>query len=239
MKSANKLLTFRLFGSFAHFNQPLSNRFRNTYSTIPKPQLLGLIGSIAGLEGYKDNKTSPMFYNSLNDVKVYIKCNSNRDRRFSVTYNSLNSFLNNRVDSGSPNVIMNEQILLHPDYEIGLVLDDSDELHKKIINNIQNNCSFFHIYLGKNEFFANIEYISLNDYKIENKKKVVCNTIIPFDLIDEESVYNMKLEMLPIGFAAHFKYKYQLMAIPQEECEISLKNQTSFASLKGKHVYVF
>ena len=52
----DKLLIFRLFGNFAHFNQPISNRFRNTYSIIPKTQLLGLIGSIAGLTGYKNNK---------------------------------------------------------------------------------------------------------------------------------------------------------------------------------------
>ena len=60
-KQCKKLLTFRLHGSFAHFNQPISNRFRNTYSVIPKPQLLGLVGSIVGLEGYKNKDTIPVF----------------------------------------------------------------------------------------------------------------------------------------------------------------------------------
>src|SRR5665648_956675 len=89
---SKKLLRFRLYGSFAHFNQPISNRFRNTYSVIPKPQLLGLIGSIVGLEGYKNKDTIPVFYQKLSNLKVYIKPNTNQDRKFAVTYNSMNSF---------------------------------------------------------------------------------------------------------------------------------------------------
>src|SRR5665648_1019208 len=158
---SKKLLRFRLYGSFAHFNQPISNRFRNTYSVIPKPQLLGLIGSIVGLEGYKNKNTIPVFYQKLSNLKVYIKPNSNQDKKFSVTYNSMNSFLNNRVDASLPNVIMNEQILMEPDYEIGLLLNEKNVIHKKIIEHVQDNRTTFPIYFGKNEFFANIQYISL------------------------------------------------------------------------------
>ena len=233
---SNKLLIFRLYGNFAHFNQPMSNRFRNTYSIIPKPQLLGLIGSIAGLEGYKNKTTTPEFYRLIRDLKVFIKPNDYSDRKFTVKYNSLNSFLNNRVDTGSPNVIINEQVLLNPDYEIGLLLDENNDLHNTIIENIQHNRSVFHIYLGKNEFFANVQYISLGNYEINSMREAMCRSIIPFDELEKEGTDNMKLEMLPVGFDENFKYVYRLMAIPQKECVVPLKNPDN-CIISGDNVY--
>ena len=235
-KQSNKLLIFRLYGSFAHFNQPISNRFRNTYSIIPKPQLLGIIGSIAGLEGYKNRSTLPEFYRIIGNLKVFIKPNNNSDKKFIVKYNSLNSFLNNRVDTASPNVIINEQVLLYPDYEIGLLLDENNDLHKNIIENIQHNRSVFHIYLGKNEFFANIQYISLENYKINSTREAMCCSILPFDELEKEGTDNMKLEMLPVGFDENFKYVYRLMAIPQKECVVPLKNPDN-CIISGNNVY--
>jgi len=238
-KQSNKLLIFRLYGSFAHFNQPISNRFRNTYSIIPKPQLLGIIGSIAGLEGYKNRSTLPEFYRIIGNLKVFIKPNNNSDKKFIVKYNSLNSFLNNRVDTASPNVIINEQVLLYPDYEIGLLLDENNDLHKNIIENIQHNRSVFHIYLGKNEFFANIQYISLENYKINSTREAMCCSILPFDELEKEGTDNMKLEMLPVGFDENFKYVYRLMAIPQKECVVQLKNPDNCIISDDNVYYVF
>lgn len=239
VKHSGKLLTFRLYGTFAHFNQPISNRLRNTYSIIPKPQLLGVIGSIIGLGGYKNTTTVPEFYSKLSDMKVFIKPNNSIDKKFVVTYNSLNSFLNNRIDSGSPNVIMNEQILLDPNYEIGLLLDMSNPLHAAIVENIRQKRSVFHIYLGKNEFFANIQYLALNDYEINSTKEVRCCSILPFDKLENEGTHNMKLELLPVGYDRNFKYIYQLMAIPHKECMVSLKDPDEFIVSDGSVYYVF
>ena len=233
---SNKLLIFRLYGNFAHFNQPISNRFRNTYSIIPKPQLLGLIGSIAGLEGYKNKSIVPEFYRRIGDLKVSIKPNDCSDKKFIVKYNSLNSFLNNRVDTGSPNVIINEQVLLHPDYEIGLLLNGNNDLHNTIIENIKHNRSVFHIYMGKNEFFANVQYISLENYEVNSKREAMCHSILPFDELEKEGTDNMKLEMLPVGFDENFKYVYRLMAIPQKECVVPLKNPDN-CIISGNNVY--
>jgi CRISPR-associated protein Cas5h len=232
-----KLLKFKLFGDFAHFNQPISNRFRNTYSIIPKPQLLGLVGSIAGLGGNKNKESEPEFYRILKDVKVFIKCNNYHDKKFVVTYNSMNSYLNNRIDAGSPNVIINEQVLLEPNYEIGLLLNENNNIHKKIINNIQNNQTIFPIYLGKNEFFANIQYISLEDYEINSMEEVKCSSIFPFDEFKDGRVNNMKLEMIPIDFNDNFKYIYRLMAIPQKECVLSFKNPSNFIVTRNNDFY--
>lgn len=235
----NKLLIFKLYGSFGHFNQPISNRLRNTYSTIPKPQLLGIIGSLIGLDGYKNKDTIPEYYSILKNLKVFIKHLNLNNHKFMVTYNSFNSFLNNRVDSGLPNVIINEQILLNPNYEIGLLVNENDEIHAKIINNIQKCQSVFPIYLGKNEFFANIKYISLNDYHKVSESNVSCSSIFPFDKLSEETTRNIQLELLPVDFNENFKYIYDLMAIPQKNCLFSMINCDNLIKSNGSIYYVF
>ena len=235
----NKLLTFRLYGSFAHFNQPVSNRFRNTYSIIPKPQLLGLVGSIVGLRGYKNKETIPEFYQKIGTLKVFVKPNNIQDRKFVVTYNSMNSFLNNRVDTGSPNVIINEQVLMGPDYTIGLLLDETDSIHKNIIENIRYNRSVFPIYFGKNEFFANIQFNSLDDYEDNAENEVICHSILPFDQLQTECSEDMRLELVPVGFNERFKYVYRLMAVPQNDCKIVLNSLNDSIVSNGNVYYVF
>lgn len=226
--SHQKLLRFRLYGNFAHFNQPISNRFRNTYSIIPKPQLLGILGSIAGLSGYKNSEEIPEFYQSLKNLKLYIKQNNAQDKKFNLQYNSLNSFLNNRPDAPSPNVIIHEQVLFRPNYEIGIVVNEDNLIHKTIIEKIQNHSSTFPIYFGKNEFFASIEYISFEDCEKNSKKELFeFEGIFPFDEIDGENNEQIKLELLPIDFDENHKYKYRLMAIPQKKCTVALKNPTN------------
>ena len=234
----NRLLTFRLHGDFAHFNQPIGNRFRNTYSIVPKPQLLGIVGAIIGLRGYTEKFTAPDFYRLLKDIKVFIKPNNFYSNMFTVKYNSLNSFLNNRLDTGSPNVIIEEQILLKPDYEIGLLLNKNKELHNTIIERIKHNSCVFNPYLGKNEFPACIECISLRKYEINTKKEVMCQSILPFDVI-EDSDGNMRVDTFPVGFDDNFKYIYHTMAIPRKGCIISLKSPNDCIVSKGKTYYVY
>lgn len=235
-----KLLKFRLYGNFAHFNQPASNLFKNTYSIIPKPHLLGILGAVVGLRGYVNNDTVPEYYERLNDIKMYIISKNKTDRKFVVNYNSLNSFLNNRKDVSSPNVIIKEQVMMDPDYEIGLVLDEENGLHKRIIENIKNNKSVFNIYFGKNEFPANIEYISLEELTNNSQTSVNCQSIFPFELLSaENNRTNVKLEMIPFSFDKNFKYIYRLMAIPETTTTISVSNPDDFIVSGDRAYYVF
>ncbi len=234
-----KLLKFRLYGNFAHFNQSSSNLFKNTYSIISKPHLLGIIGAIIGLKGYSGSDTVPEYYEKLSDIKIFIMPKNKKDSKFIVTYNSLNSFLNNRKDSPSPNVIVKEQVLMNPDYEIGLVLNEKNENHKKIIENIMNNKSVFNPYFGKNEFPANIEYIALEDLTKSSETFVNCHSIMPFDLISDKNKTNFKLEMIPSGFDENFKYTYRLMAIPENEVKINVNNVDEFIFSGDRAYYVF
>lgn len=239
-KNERRILQFRVYGGFAHFNQPVSNNFRNTYTIIPKTQLLGLFGAILGLSGYKDTKTEPEFSQELSDISMYIAPNSKSYPRFIVKYNSKNSFLNNRKDTPEPNVIVNEQVLMGPDYEVGVALEEK-ELHQKLVKMIKSNRSVFFTYLGKNEFPANIEYIGISYAHINREKEPIIRSIFPFAEVDKEkSRKGMRIEQLPIGFDENYKFIYETMAIPDTKgTKVVVKHPENFIEIGDRHYYVF
>ena len=242
MLTRNKIrvLRLRVYGTFAHFDQPVSNNFRNTYTIIPKTQLLGLLGAILGLAGYKNNKTEPEFFQKLSSTSVYIVPNSKSYPRFLVKYNSKNSFLNNRKDSPEPNVIVNEQVLVSPDYEVGIVIEEK-ETHRELIEMVEKNKSIFQIYLGKNEFPANIEYIGISSARTNKENEIIIRSIFPFSEVDKaKSGGHMRLEQLPIGFDNRYKFIYDIMAIPNPEgSKTVVKNPDKFIEIENERYYVF
>jgi CRISPR-associated protein Cas5h len=197
---------------------------------------LGILGGLIGLDGYKNKDTIPEYYRILKDMKVYIKCNSKIDKKFLVKYNS--GFLNYRRDSVTPSAMILEQIIFNPDYEIGLLIDESNPIHNRIAENIKNRRSEFPLYLGKNEFLANLDFIQHDDYETNSKNTIKCESVVPFKEIDKGQD-NMKLELLPVRYNERFKYVYELMAIPQGEGTITVRNSRNFIASKNKVYYVF
>lgn len=178
----------------------------------------------------------PEYYRILKDMKVYIKCNSKIDKKFLVKYNS--GFLNYRRDSVTPSAMILEQILFNPDYEIGLLIDESDPIHNRIVEYVKNGRSEFTIYLGKNEFFANLKFIQYDNYKANSENKFKCESVVSFEEL-ENGQDNMKLERLPVRYNERFKYVYELMAIPQGEGTITVRNGRNFIASQNKVYYVF
>lgn len=185
-----QILKFQLKGDFAHFNYPFTspNKLKKSYSIPPRTTILGLLGSVIGLSGFQDFEgDEPDFYAKLKHIKMFISLNKIPLKKL-ITYNSLNSFANNI--NKNPNVMINEEILLNPKYEIGLLLDDEYDVDRKILEHINPDkvTSEYHIYLGKNEFFAIIDNVELFDEKnfLMEKKDFVeeLDSIISKDLVD-------------------------------------------------------
>ena len=164
----NKVLLFDLFGRFAHFHQPLTvpTYLKRSYNVIPRPTLLGVLGAILGYEGYGEGKTEPEFYKRLKNLKIFIEPSASKFpfKKTLVTYNSLNSFANAR--DKNPNMLIQEEVLVEPYYTIGIIVHEQKD--KILIDHILNRKSSYHLYLGKNEFFANVEpYTELFDLQME------------------------------------------------------------------------
>lgn len=177
-----KAISFILSGKTAMFKKPDVNSYAYfTYNNIHKPALLGILGSIIGLDGYtqlfnknkqieesnksiknKDDKKSldegfPEFYEKLKDFKISI---------IPLSENGYCSkkiqFFNNSVGYASKelggNLIVKEQWLEKPSWQI-IILEEKTIEFEKLKDYLINGKSVYIPYLGKNDHPANINEV--------------------------------------------------------------------------------
>jgi CRISPR-associated protein Cas5h len=199
---AEKLIVFKLSGKFAHFNLPLTTPkyLKRTYNVIPKTTLLGILGAMLGYNGYEQNTKEPQFYSKLKHIKCFIIPEIYPFNKFLIKYNSLNSFCNN--DKQNPNIIISEEILLNPCFIIGLLVDEIKD--KELIQVSFDKISHYHLYLGKNEFFANIEPLGkeLLDFYIINEKNIKIDSIFPITILQDriDEIKSIILDNFQLSF---------------------------------------
>lgn len=163
-RSIMKVLKFKLGGTTAFFKKPDVNAyFYFTYGNIHKIALMGIFGAVLGYGGYNkqyDEKTEyPEFYERLKYIKVGVvpigqKANSaeGQDVYFTKKIQTFNNTVGYANLDG--NLIVNEQWLENPCWEIYLLLAGAEE--EKIADYILNYKTVFIPYLGKNDHPANI-----------------------------------------------------------------------------------
>lgn len=191
-----KAVFFQLTGSFAHFKFPFTspNYLKKSFSIPPRTTILGILGSVLGINGFQQyEENEPEYYAKLKHIPITI-CVQNIPKKMLAVYNSLNSFAKNIPKE--PMVNIKEEVLLNPKYKIGLILDEELETDKKLLESLASfplPYSKYHIYLGKNEFFAQISNIMVygeNEFCIETPKSIEkLSSIIPSKYIDLSKPY--------------------------------------------------
>ncbi|GAX88010.1 CRISPR-associated protein Cas5h [Lebetimonas natsushimae] len=211
-----KALSFNLSGKFAHFKKPDVNSYAYfTYSHIHKIALLGIIGAILGLEGYKrDLKDYPEFYEKLKDFKISIIPKKPYFSKKMIYFNNSVGYAS-REEGG--NLIVREQWLEKPQWEI-LILENETEEFKELKNRLFKKEFAFIPYLGKNDHFAKIENIKEIEFK-RGEKDLVCVSLIPKNKavlkkhprFGEQFFYS---EFLPVALKKKFLiYEYEEMIL--------------------------
>lgn len=213
-----KLISFDLKADFAFFRKPDTNATINlSYNIIHRPAVLGILGAILGLEGYKEKGKLPQYYEVLKEVKVGIEP-LNHDKGNYVKTNIKYSNTVGYANKGT-NFLTEELTLVNPEYRIYLLLNEDDDHQKQLAENLKKGCAEFIPYLGKNEFTAWWNSDSYKEYdfsesEIANEKVKVLsifqkktvlrdNLEIPFaDLLnfDQEEIPFIYFERLPKDF---------------------------------------
>lgn len=156
-----KLISFDLKADFGFFRKPDTNATINlSYNIIHRPAVLGILGAIVGLEGFKEKGKMPQYYDVFKNVKIGIEP-LNHDKG---NYTKTNIKYSNTVgyaNKGS-NFLTEELTLVNPEYRIYLLLDEVEIYQKQLADNLKRGNSEFIPYLGKNEFTA---WWSSNSYK--------------------------------------------------------------------------
>lgn len=223
------IISFDIKSDFGFFKKPDSNEKAGiylTYNIIHKPALLGMLGAIIGLDGYRVAGELPGYYKELNDLQIAIQpLNSDKGnfKKTVIRYTNTVGYANR--DGGT--LIVDEQTLIKPSFRCYIKPDITNEKHFLISEYLEDTIAEYLPYLGKNDFSLwwenfkayeaepfefNREYVistifNKNDHLIKDSKAE-----LSFDIMDDlptETKY-MYFERLPVSFHPELKqYEFE------------------------------
>lgn len=230
-----KAISFKLSGKTACFRKPDVNVYTYfTYNNIHKPVLLGLLGAIIGLGGYtqlfeknRDLKKGslsyddgyPEFYEKLHHLKVSITPLA-PNGYFSKKIQTFNNSVGYASQEAGGNLIVREQWLENPEWQI-MVLDDGSDEFKKISEYLLGGKSVFIPYLGKNDHPAKIEEVKLLELLLPHGNHIDSLFIKNFDRLgyareDEKPYVFQEISPMRLQKEYHF-YEYESLVFTNYE----------------------
>ena len=226
MDSDQKLISFDLKAEMGFFKKPdINDGIYLTYNMLHKPALLGILGAIIGLKGYEKKGIMPEYYSRLEHLKIAIQpldIDKGNFQKGTISYNNTTGFAS--TEAGG-NLIITEQVLLHPAFRCFLRLNLKNETEKKLYDHLWSYQSEYIPYMGKNEFgawwnntkiysdvipfgFDRVYSIASLFMKNEAVSQYVARSLSLVGMGHEEPVF-LYFERLPIGFDTTLhQYKY-------------------------------
>lgn len=168
-----KGLRFTLSGKLACFRRPDVNAaVYFTYNNIHKVALLGLLGAVIGLKGYRNGKMHgeparvyPEFYEVLSPMQVSIVPNG-KSGYFSKKIQYFNNSVGYASFEEGGNLQVREQWLENPSWTVLLLQNEVNKVvWDTLCNYLQNGKCTYMPYLGRNDFpadISNVEIIELS-----------------------------------------------------------------------------
>jgi len=254
-----KLISFDIESDFGFFRKPESNNTLNvSYNIIHRPAVLGILGAIIGLEGYKEKGEFPEYYKRLNHLKIGITPLDHEQGNYLKTpikYSNTVGYANRGAT-----FLTEELTLIAPKYRIFilLALDNDDEV--LLYNNLKNKKSEFIPYFGKNEFtawwnnFMDYEFSEVNSEdhlsgKLETlfiRNQIIKNNVEKnedlsfFDIIESDDFKEtpfIYFERLPVDFDMNL-IQYQMEEVVYTNYTIkNLENLPNLFYLKNLDRY--
>lgn len=239
-------ISFKLSGKTAHFKKPDVNSYAYfTYNNIHKPALLGLLGAVLGLKGYtqlydeferlktkaseakgKEKKELsfqaenvkqrfPEYYEKLHNLKISIKPLSEKGY-FNKNIHSFNNSVGYASKEQGGNLIIREQWLENPQWQI-LILDD-DSIERELFDRLKD-----YLFNSKTEF---IPYLGKNDHPA----KIIDCELISMERIDEG--FSGKISSLFIDSSFSYSSFGRRLFWHKEFLPISLKDELYIYNLE-------
>lgn len=157
----SKIIELDIWSKFGCFSKPFSNSGGIlSYFIPPKTSIIGMVGSVLGysFDDFEIGEDNTKCYSieKFNDIKISIQpLFSLKTKR--VTFNNV---------SGRSIENIHQDILLNPYYKIFVSFPDTlREDESLFLDRIKNNRSVFNLYMGKNEFLLNYEFMNVYDYE--------------------------------------------------------------------------
>ena len=159
------VVKLNIYGKTAFFKKPEVNTYRYlTYGQLHKVALMGIFGSILGLNGYgqQGDKVYPEFYEELKEIKVSIvPISPAKTGGFGKKIQQFNNSIGYASKEDGGNLIVTEQWLENVSWDV-YVLCDSD-ISNRLRDSLICKNTVYIPYLGKNDHTANISSIEVYD----------------------------------------------------------------------------
>ncbi len=212
-----KLISFKIYAEKGFFKKPdINDGIYLTYNMLHKPALLGILGAIIGLPGYKKNGELPEYYKKLNSIPVGIKPINDEKGNFQKTIISYNNTTGLASNEPGGNLIVTEQTLIAPAYKVYLLLDTEIEEHALLYENIINQHAEFLPYLGKNDYSLWWDKEEVEEYDTESlnetRESFSISTIFnkrattlkesKYDDINDLDMFDAGLSLIPDSFVS-------------------------------------
>ena len=168
-------IKFELSSRMAIIKKPDSNETYYTYTFPHKIMIFGILGAIIGLNWYnyyslkkclkEDVEELPEFYSKLCNLKIAIVPYID-NKNFKKKIQSFNNSVGYASQEQGNNLIVKEQCLENPKWDIYIMDNNSDEYNKIKEYLLNRKCEYIP-YIGKNDHFANIKNVEV--FNIESK----------------------------------------------------------------------
>ena len=211
-------IKFELSSRMAIIKKPDSNETYYTYTFPHKIMIYGILGAIIGLNGYnyyslkkclkEDVEELPEFYSKLSNLKISIVQYID-NKNFKKKIQSFNNSVGYASQEQGNNLIVKEQCLENPKWDIYIMDNNSDEYNKIKEYLLNRKCEYIP-YIGKNDHFANIKNVEVfNIESISNSEKIdsIFDKDILADYIDDFD------EMFTAGFTGKKDEKYEYIEV--------------------------
>jgi CRISPR-associated protein Cas5h len=162
----SRLISFDIKTDFGFLKKPdINEGIYLTYNLLHKPALLGILGAIIGLKGYKKTGEFPEYYRILKHIKISIKPLNHYNGGFNkivIYYNNSVGYAN-QAEGG--NLLIYEQTLIKPSYCCFVEIDENNDHEVKLAENLSKYNAEYIPYMGKNDF--SLWWENFNEYKYE------------------------------------------------------------------------
>lgn len=184
-------LKFDIHGRYGFFKNHESNSVYMSYQFIHKPSVLGILGCIVGLDGWRQMKQHDgklEYYEVFKNAKISIIPKSSYYDVFYETINNSTGFVNiDASKKGGATANIKRQILQDPYYTIIIQEEGIDkESYNKLKEMLFKGESIYPVCLGNNTYKANIsnvEEIQLED--CNEKDDLIINSLVLENEIEE------------------------------------------------------
>lgn len=170
-----KVLVFDIWGDYGHFRKYFTTSSPLTFAFPPKIAVYGIVSAILGIDKndylrYFQDKTCKVAIRLLNPVKK---------SRIAINYINTKSAID--MSKIKERTQVNLEVI--KDCRFRIYLNHKDEkIYNGLKKYLMDKKSVYSISLGLSEFLANYKFVGeFEAEKIENKKFVEINTVIPFN----------------------------------------------------------